>query len=281
MIDTYGQAAILNPNYTVANGSNPATMGALAVIYATGLGTPTSLTGVTPVTYSAVPCITPANYETAASIGSSVDGVLIQTALLGDQPSSVLRDRGSQQHQGRGTERDHRLHRLGGGCRRGPVSVQRDASRRYRRRHRRSRHRSDRHHVAGAITGGHHVQQHQQPAAWQQSGPESGSHAVGEAAAADGDHSGHSERLNCGRGVGTHHDGERRDDSLHLQSGWFGVARDGRPGVHGSDPDAYVRYRSDDYRRVRHHGHRDRCERCDGQQYLHAHGHRREATRQP
>jgi hypothetical protein len=40
------------------------------------------LTGSTPVTYSAVPCITPANYEAAAGT-TSVDGALIQSALLG------------------------------------------------------------------------------------------------------------------------------------------------------------------------------------------------------
>lgn len=83
MLDTYGQGAILNPNYTVANGSNPAVAGNAISIYATGLGAPTSMSGVTPVTYSSMTCITPANYETIAGNGSSIDGALIQAALLG------------------------------------------------------------------------------------------------------------------------------------------------------------------------------------------------------
>jgi uncharacterized protein (TIGR03437 family) len=82
IVDTYGQGAILNPNYTVANGNNPATAGATIVIYATGLGTPTSLSSGNPVTYGPA-CITPAAYETIAGNGSSVDGVVIQSALLG------------------------------------------------------------------------------------------------------------------------------------------------------------------------------------------------------
>lgn len=81
-IDPYGQGAILNPDYSVAGGGEPATMGNAIQIYSTGLGTPTSVTGTTPVTYSSMTCITPANFETAAGT-SSVDGALIQTALLG------------------------------------------------------------------------------------------------------------------------------------------------------------------------------------------------------
>lgn len=83
MIDTYGQGAVLNPNYSVSNGRNPAVTGSAVAIYATGLGTPTSLTGSTPVTYSSRTCITPANYEAIAGNGSSLDGALIQSALLG------------------------------------------------------------------------------------------------------------------------------------------------------------------------------------------------------
>lgn len=83
MIDAYGQGAILNPNYSVASGVNPAVTGTVVQIYSTGLGTPTSLTVSTPVTYSSLTCITPANYETLAGNGSSVDGVLIQSTILG------------------------------------------------------------------------------------------------------------------------------------------------------------------------------------------------------
>lgn len=81
-IDSFGQGAILNTNYTVANGLNPAPLGNIIEVYATGLGTPTSLTGSTPVTYSGMTCITPANYESAAGNGPSVDGALIQSAML-------------------------------------------------------------------------------------------------------------------------------------------------------------------------------------------------------
>ncbi len=83
MIDSYGQGAVLNPNYSAANGSNPAVTGSTVAIYATGLGTPTSLSAGNPVTYSSVACITPANYESIAGNGASLDGALIQTALLG------------------------------------------------------------------------------------------------------------------------------------------------------------------------------------------------------
>jgi hypothetical protein len=83
VIDAYGQGAILNGNYTVANGSNPSVMGTGISIYSTGLGTPTSLTAGSPVVYNSTTCITPAAYETIAGNGSSVDGVLLQTALLG------------------------------------------------------------------------------------------------------------------------------------------------------------------------------------------------------
>jgi uncharacterized protein (TIGR03437 family) len=81
MVDTYGQGAILNTNYSLASGSNPAVTGSVVQIYSTGLGTPTSLTVSTPVVYNSVTCITPANYE--ALVGSSsVDGMLIQSILL-------------------------------------------------------------------------------------------------------------------------------------------------------------------------------------------------------
>jgi uncharacterized protein (TIGR03437 family) len=82
MTDTYGQAAVLNSNYALAAGPTPATIGTILQIYATGLGTPTSLTGASPVVWSSMTCMTPANYETAAG-STSVDGALIQSALLG------------------------------------------------------------------------------------------------------------------------------------------------------------------------------------------------------
>jgi uncharacterized protein (TIGR03437 family) len=81
-VDAFGQGAILNPAYTIANGSNPAMTGTVVQVYATGLGTPTSLTTGNPVVWSSMTCITPANYETIAGNGASVDGVLIQSALL-------------------------------------------------------------------------------------------------------------------------------------------------------------------------------------------------------
>jgi len=85
-IDGYGQGAVLNPNYSVASGSNPATIGSIVQIYSTGLGAPTSMSGGTQVSYSSVNCITPAAYEASAGT-SAVDGSLIQTALLsGDYP---------------------------------------------------------------------------------------------------------------------------------------------------------------------------------------------------
>ncbi len=82
-IDAYGQGAILNPNYSVANGSTPAVTGTIVSIYATGLGAPTSMTNTTQVSYNSIDCITPAIYETTAGNGASVDGALIQSALLG------------------------------------------------------------------------------------------------------------------------------------------------------------------------------------------------------
>jgi uncharacterized protein (TIGR03437 family) len=82
-IDAFGQGAILNPSYSIANGAAPAAMGSTVQIYSTGLGTPTSLTAGNPVQWSSLTCITPTNYETIAGNGSSVDGALIQSALLG------------------------------------------------------------------------------------------------------------------------------------------------------------------------------------------------------
>lgn len=81
-IDPYGQAAVLNPNYTIANGQNPAVMGSVVSIYATGLGSPTSLTSGNPVTYNSATCITPTNYETIAG-ATALDGTLLQSTLLG------------------------------------------------------------------------------------------------------------------------------------------------------------------------------------------------------
>jgi uncharacterized protein (TIGR03437 family) len=86
-IDAYGQGAILNAaTGTVVNGANPAVMlGAsttsVVEIYGTGLGTPTSLTGSTPVTYNSIICMTPAAYDTAAGI-TALDGVVLQSLLL-------------------------------------------------------------------------------------------------------------------------------------------------------------------------------------------------------
>lgn len=81
-IDAFGQGAILNPSYSIANGYNPAMTGTVVQMYATGLGTPTSLTTGNPVLWNSMTCMTPANYETIAGNGASVDGVLIQSALL-------------------------------------------------------------------------------------------------------------------------------------------------------------------------------------------------------
>ena len=81
-IDSFGQGAILTPSYAIANGSNPALTGSVVLMYATGLGTPTSLTAGNPVAWSSLTCITPANYETIAGNGASVDGALIQSSLL-------------------------------------------------------------------------------------------------------------------------------------------------------------------------------------------------------
>jgi uncharacterized protein (TIGR03437 family) len=80
-----GQGAILLSNYSVNSSTNTATTGSTVLIYASGLGTPTSTAADTAQTGAATypgSCISPAAYVTAAGLTSpaTADGAVLQAS---------------------------------------------------------------------------------------------------------------------------------------------------------------------------------------------------------
>jgi uncharacterized protein (TIGR03437 family) len=81
-----GQGAILLSNYSVNSATNTATTGSTVLIYASGLGVPTSTGAGTPAASAAYPgtCVSPANYVTLADLSSPAteDGAVIDSTYL-------------------------------------------------------------------------------------------------------------------------------------------------------------------------------------------------------